>query len=121
MIIDQFFVIFIFNILLKNDEFMVLSLGKQYENALIQSKSHPPTNYQTLEDLVNWYENQSSINSNINKNQNDKTANTYVGATKEEIKNIIGNDKETVDLLEEAQKIGKDLNFEDLLKIHGEK
>ena len=51
----------------------------------------------------------------------DKTANTYVGATKEEIKNIIGNDKETVDLLEEAQKIGKDLNFEDLLKIHGEK
>lgn len=96
-------------------------LGKQYENALIQSKGNPPTSYQTLEDLVNWYENQSSINSNINKNQNDKTANTYVGATKEEIKNIIGNDKETVDLLEEAKKIGKDLDFEDLLKIHGEK
>ena len=32
MIIDQFFVIFIFNILLKNDEFMVFSLGKKYGN-----------------------------------------------------------------------------------------
>lgn len=96
-------------------------LGKQYENVLIQSKNTPPTNYQSLEDLVNWYENQISINSNIDKNQSDKSGNTYVGATKEEIKNIIGNDKDTIDLLQEAEKLGKDLSFEDLLKIHGEK
>ncbi|NBP58496.1 hypothetical protein EBU71_18565, partial [bacterium] len=78
------------------------------------------SNYETLDELINWYNNQTLINSNLDRNKNDKLGNTYLGATKEEIKKIVGNDKETLDLLQEAEKVGKDLDFKDLLKIHGE-
>lgn len=95
-------------------------LGKQYQNILIQSKSSPPS-YESLDELVSWYDNQSLINSNAGRASTNKMANTYIGADKEEIKKIIGQDKDTIDLLQEAKKLGKDLTFEDLLKIHGEK
>ncbi|NBP00102.1 MAG: hypothetical protein EBU90_08215 [Proteobacteria bacterium] len=94
--------------------------GKQYQSVLVQSKSTPST-YDSLDELVDWYDNQGLINANAGKTAvNNKMANTYVGANKEEIKKIVGREKDTIDLLEETKKIGKDLNFEELLKIHGE-
>lgn len=94
-------------------------IGKQYQAVLIQSKSTPST-YNSIDELVDWYENQGLINSNANKLVGNKMANTYVGADKEEIRKIVGKDNNTIDLLEETKKLGKDLNFEELLKIHGE-
>jgi hypothetical protein len=99
----------------------LFTLGKQYQNILIQSKSTPP-NYESLDELVAWYDNQGAINSSSTKINKNKLGNTYVGADKDEVKRIAGADKNTVDLIEEVSKMGKgkDLNFDDLLKIHGE-
>lgn len=104
---------------LSKNKIDLFSIAKNYKHYLIKSEGNPPDNYESLEELVAWYENRPSLNSLKDKNK-DKLGQSYIGATKEELMNIASNSKEEVlDLSEEAKKAGGDLSFEEILKIHG--
>jgi hypothetical protein len=104
---------------LSKNKIDVFSIAKNYKHYLIKSEGNPPDNYQSLDELVAWYENRPNLNSLKDKNK-DKLGQSYIGATKEELMNIASNSKEeVVDLSAEAKKAGGDLSFDEILKIHG--
>jgi hypothetical protein len=98
----------------------LFALGRNYKHYLTKSGEHPPNNVKKLDDLVAWYENRQNI-ANLKEQNQDKMGQSYIGATKEELKTIAANSTdEVVDLSEEAKKAGNgDLSFEQILKIHG--
>jgi hypothetical protein len=104
---------------LSKNKIDAFSIAKNYKHYLIKSEGNPPDNYQSLEELVSWYENRPNLNSLKDKNK-DKLGQSYIGATKEELMNIASNSKEeVVDLSAEAKKAGGNLSFDEILKIHG--
>lgn len=98
----------------------LFALGRNYKYYLTKSGENPPNNVKKLDDLVAWYENRQNI-ANLKQQNQDKMGQSYIGATKEELKTIASNSTdEVVDLSEEAKKSGNgDLSFEQILKIHG--
>lgn len=99
----------------------LFTLGKNYEGILTRTGKNPPEYIKTLQELVEWYENNGFLK-NIQEKNKDQIGQTYIGASKEELKELASNSKEEViDLLEEAKKFNRDLSFDDILKIHGEK
>jgi hypothetical protein len=99
----------------------LFTLGKHYENILTKTGKNPPEYIKTLDELVDWYDNKGFFK-NAQEKDKDQIGKTYIGATKEELKELISDSKdEVVDLVEEAKKFKGDLSFEDILKIHGEK
>lgn len=98
----------------------LFALGRNYKYYLTKSGENPPNNIKKLDDLVAWYENRQNI-ANLKEQNQDKMGQSYIGATKEELKIITSNSTdEVVDLTEEAKKSGNgDLSFEQILKIHG--
>ena len=96
-------------------------LGKCYENVLTKTGKNPPEYLKTLDEIVDWYNNKGFVGDTNPKDKN-QIGKTYIGASKEELKSLMGNSKEeVVDLVAEAKKFNRDLSFEDILKIHGEK
>ena len=96
------------------------SFGKIFKNILIKSKCPPPDIFESFDDLVSWYENFGTNFDNKNKD-GSSDGKTYIGASKKELKEMTPKDgREVIDLVEEAEKIGKNLTFNDILKIHGE-
>lgn len=102
----------------------LFSLARGYKNNLIKIGQNPPNNYKNYKELLDWYESNTSFsNMKNNKNQSkEKSGQTYIGATKEEIKKMAEMDgaSKTVDLVSEADKLGTNLTFDQILKIHGE-
>jgi len=98
----------------------LFTLGKHYENVLTKTGKNPPEYIKTLDELVDWYDTKNL--GKITRQDKDQIGKTYIGASKEELKELTANSKdEVVDLVEEAKKFKKDLSFEEILKIHGEK
>lgn len=97
----------------------LFSLGKNYKYFLTKTGNMPPDSFKNLDELVAWYENKQII-SNLQDKDSNKLGQSYIGASKEELKLITSNSKEEVlDLTEEAKKAGGDLSFDQILKIHG--
>jgi len=98
----------------------VYSLARGYKNSLIKINKSPPSNFKDFDELLNWYETGFILKSN-DKNK-DFYGKTYFGASQEELNTLKQSGTETIDLHKEAAKIndGKDLNFEQILKLHGE-
>lgn len=97
-------------------------IAKNYKSNLIKIGRHPPKNYRSLQEVVDWYENAGLSSNNKSKNQKGASGQTYIGASKEELKELTSKEAgaKTVDLVEEADKMGGNLSFKDILKIHGE-
>jgi hypothetical protein len=97
----------------------LFSLGRNYKYYLTKMGENPPTSIKNLDELVAWYENRQTIN-NLKDKDSNKMGQSYVGASKEELKLMTSNSKDqVVDLSEEAKKAGGDLSFDQILKIHG--
>jgi hypothetical protein len=97
----------------------LFSLARNYKYYLSKSGENPPANVKSLGELVSWYENRQII-SNLKEKDSNKMGQSYVGASKEELKLMTSNSKdEVVDLAEEAKKAGGNLSFDQILKIHG--
>lgn len=104
---------------LTKNQIDLFSIAKNYKHYLIKAEDNPPEDFNSLDELINWYENRPNI-SNLKEKNKDKLGQSYIGATKEELMNIASNSKEEVlDLTSEAEKAGGNLSFEDILKIHG--
>lgn len=96
-------------------------IAKNYKSNLIKIGRHPPKNYRSLQEIVDWYEN-AGLSNNKSKTQKEASGQTYIGASKEELKELTSKEAgaKTLDLVEEADKMGGNLSFKDILKIHGE-
>lgn len=97
----------------------LFSLARNYKYFLGKTGDVPPENIKNLNDLVAWYENRQTI-SNLKEKNKDKLGQSYIGATKEELKLMTLDSKDQVlDLGDEAKKAGGSLSFDQILKIHG--
>ena len=97
----------------------LFSIARNYKYHLTKSGQNPPENLKSLDELVNWYEDRPVASALKDKNQ-DKMGQTYIGATKEELINMTaGSKEEVVDLTSEAKKLGDELSFDQILKMHG--
>jgi hypothetical protein len=104
---------------LTKNQIDLFSLGRTYKGHIVKSGEMPPENIKNLSELVDWYENRPNL-SNLKEKNKDKLGQSYIGASKEELMNITANSKEEVlDLSAEAQKMGGELSFDQILKIHG--
>lgn len=102
----------------------LFTIARGYKYTLERSGESPPSFLNSLEDLVNWYETRSlpSTNDKDKKAENkEHLGKTYMGATKEELKRMVDPKDEVVDLVSEAEKMGGNLSFDQILKIHGVK
>jgi len=105
---------------LTQNQMQLFYIAKNYKYLLTKNGENPPNTVESLSDLVNWYENRSSASNLKDKIADDKLGQTYIGASKEELKIIASSSKEeVVDLNEESNKAGGELSFEQILKIHG--
>lgn len=97
----------------------LFSIARNYKYHLSKSGQNPPENLKSLDELVSWYEDRPVASALKDKNQ-DKMGQTYIGATKEELLSMTaGSKEEVVDLTTEAKKIGDELSFDQILKMHG--
>lgn len=102
----------------------LFTIARGYKYTLERSGESPPSFLNSLEDLVNWYETRSLPSTNEKDKKNESKENlgkTYMGATKEELKRMVDPKDEVVDLVSEAEKMGGNLSFDQILKIHGVK
>ena len=105
---------------LTQNQMQLFYIAKNYKYLLTKNGENPPNAIESLSDLVNWYENRSSASNLKDKIADDKLGQTYIGASKEELKMIASSSKEEViDLNEESNKAGGELSFAQILKIHG--
>ena len=105
---------------LTQNQMQLFYIAKNYKYLLTKNGENPPNTVESLSDLVDWYENRSSASNLKDKIADDKLGQTYIGASKEELKMIASSSKEeVVDLNEESNKAGGELSFEQILKIHG--
>ncbi len=108
---------------LSNYQIELFLVGLRYKSIIESGESPPESLYEDMKDVALWYESKlSSGGKSGGKKSKNMSGQTLMGANKEEINsNLDGNRKDTVDLLSEAKKTGKgNLDFQDLLKIHGE-
>jgi hypothetical protein len=100
----------------------LFTLARGYKYNLERTGDSPPSSVNSLDELVEWYENRSLVSKEKEKNTDKEfLGKTYIGATKEELKGMVDQKDEIVDLVKEADKKGGNLSFEEILKIHGVK
>lgn len=100
----------------------LFTLARGYKYNLERTGDTPPSSINSLDELVEWYENRSLVTKEKGKDSGKEfSGKTYIGATKEELKGMVDSKDEVVDLVKEANKKGGNLSFEEILKIHGVK
>ena len=110
---------------LTNYQIDLFSTGKFYKS-IMSSRGNPPEEYyENPEKLVEWYESSKSVEA-IKKQTEGKEASTVVGASKEEMSEIIKDNPFAVNLNKEVnkkmeEKGTKTLEMQDIMKIHGYK
>ena len=118
--------------LLTNYQQSLFSTGLRYKH-VIEEKGDVPPESETLQELVDWYENEVTINKgDANpQNQNSEKTSTVFGADKDELKKLTNSDESALDLHSAAAARQKErekdtgikhgvLTLHDMLKIHGE-
>jgi len=100
----------------------LFTLARGYKYNLERTGDSPPSSINSLDELVEWYENRSLVTKEKEKDSGKEfLGKTYIGATKEELKGMLDSKDEVIDLVKEADKKGGNLSFEEILKIHGVK
>lgn len=101
----------------------LISCGISYKNVLTKGVSPREEYYDSLDELVAWYDLNKNIGSASDVKYRSKNIDgaTYIGASKDEIKLINRFDEkdEIIDISKEADKKGGELNMEDIVKLHG--
>lgn len=113
---------------LTNYQIEIFNHGLRYKSILEKGKT-PPSILENIDQIVDWYEGQLSEKTKGLKETKNKSGQSVVGATKEEMKQMIETSKEegeeVAEFGAEAKRImekenKKTLDFNDILKIHGE-
>jgi hypothetical protein len=99
----------------------LFTLGKYYKNIMKNSKPCPESYQKSPEGLLEWFEMQNSLQGaeKGSKQAGDGGGRSIIGASKEELKTLEGSDEEVVDLSKAIAEHGGEMDFEEILKMHG--
>jgi hypothetical protein len=106
---------------LTNFQISLMSSAKHIKNLISNSsKSAPEGYYETPDKLIEWYELQGKTREarDSMEKKGDAGGRTIVGANKEEIESIESDGEQVLDLNKIAQEKGE-LDFEEIIKLHG--
>jgi hypothetical protein len=106
---------------LTNFQISLMSSAKHIKNLISNSsKSAPEGYYETPDKLIEWYELQDKTRGarDSMEKKGDAGGRTIVGANKEEIESIESDGEQVLDLNKIAQERGE-LDFEEIIKLHG--
>ena len=106
---------------LTNFQVSLMSHAKYLKNLMSNHKS-PPEDFQGSPDkVIEWYELQikSAEAMRDMENKGEGGGKSIFGATKEELSSMETNDEKSLNLTEEIQKHGGEMNFDEILKMHG--
>ena len=77
--------------------------------------------YQDPDLLIDWMTSNSGGKAEIEGKMDDKVAVSYVGATKEDLKDLGIDENDTISFSKEAAKKGGSLDMKDIMRMHGYK
>jgi hypothetical protein len=98
----------------------VFTMAKYYKQLMQSSKAAPEGYQNSPESLIEWYESQSSLRQvESGKQGGDGGGRSIIGANKEELKSLENDNEEVVDVAKEIEKAGGDMDFDEILKMHG--
>lgn len=96
------------------------SFGKSYSSQMSQSKPPPEDYMSDPEKIIEWYEMQSKAGmAQEYDSKGEASGKSYFGASKEELESISKEEDGVVDLTDEVKKQGGEMNFDQILKMHG--
>ena len=100
----------------------VFGTAKYFKSTLNNAK-HRPTDemYQDPDSLIDWMESNSGAKVDIEGKMEEKAGVSYVGATKEDLKDLGVDENNTISFSKEAAKKGGSLDMKDIMKMHGYK
>lgn len=105
---------------LTNFQVMLVSFGKNFKSLMSNHKPAPEDYMKHPDKIIEWYEMQSkTANADDYGDKGEASGKSYFGANKEELKSIAKEKDGVVDLKEEVQKQGGEMNFDQILKMHG--
>ena len=98
----------------------VFGTAKYFKSTLNNAK-HRPTDemYQDPDSLIDWMESNSGAKVDIEGKMEEKAGVSYVGATKEDLKDLGVDENNTISFSKEAAKKGGSLDMKDIMKMHG--
>ena len=106
---------------LTNFQVSLMSHGKYLKNLMSNHKS-PPEDFQGSPDkVIEWYELQiksAEAMQNMD-NKGEAGGKSIFGASKSELSSMETNDEKSLNLTEEIEKHGGEMNFDEILKMHG--
>lgn len=106
---------------LTNFQVSLMSHAK-YLKSLMSNHKSPPDDYQgSPQKVIEWYELQvrsSEAKSNM-ETKGDGGGRSIFGATKEELSSIETDDEKTMSLNNQIEQHGGEMNFDEILKMHG--
>tara|TARA_R110000851_G_scaffold203486_1_gene355313 strand:+ start:55 stop:1059 length:1005 start_codon:yes stop_codon:yes gene_type:complete len=93
----------------------------KYFKSILNEAKHKPTDeiYQDSELLLDWMESNSGGKADIEGKMEEKAGVSYVGATKEDLKDLGVDEDNTISFSKEAAKKGGSLDMKDIMKMHG--
>ena len=98
----------------------VFTMAKYYKQLMQNSKAAPESYQKSPESLIEWYESQNSLRqADAGKQGGDGGGRSIIGANKEELKSLEGENEEVVDVAKEIEKAGGKMDFDEILKMHG--
>tara|TARA_R100001163_G_C5042650_1_gene180491 strand:+ start:9 stop:1013 length:1005 start_codon:yes stop_codon:yes gene_type:complete len=106
---------------LTNFQLALMSQAKYLKNLMSNHKS-PPEDFQATPDkIIEWYELQSKSSEAMRdmENKGEGGGKSVFGATRDELSSMETNDEKSMNLSEEIEKHGGEMNFDEILKMHG--
>lgn len=96
--------------------------GLYFKNLLSECKDIPNDLLSDPDKLIDWFNLNKNAQGVIGKQSEEGRAEGLgiVGASKDDLKAIGVQDGQTVDLVAESKKLGRPLNMQDFLRLHGE-
>ena len=93
----------------------------KYFKSILNDAKHKPTEemYGDPDLLLDWMESNSGGKVDIEGKMEEKAGVSYVGATKEDLKDLGVDENNTISFSKEAAKKGGSLDMKDIMKMHG--
>ena len=93
----------------------------KYFKSILNDAKHKPTEemYGEPDLLLDWMESNSGGKVDIEGKMEEKAGVSYVGATKEDLKDLGVDENNTISFSKEAAKKGGSLDMKDIMKMHG--
>lgn len=106
---------------LTNFQVALMSQAKYFKSLMSNHKSPPEDYYTSPDKIIEWFELQSKTAEakNSMEDKGEAGGKTLIGANKDELKSMESNEEGVLDLNKEIKKHGGEMDFEEILKMHG--